>query len=177
MTWKSYAAVSGGTLLVTYLFSAPPTIAPGRPPAARTAAVAAGSAPSSADIQQQAARLESRGRVETEYRPPARNPFRFGGRPAAPKPAVRAPEPLSDAPAVVPSIAAPPPPPPIRLAGIVTNTVDGVRQRTAVFNTPEGVVTAREGEAAGAYRVTHVDEDAVEVVGPDGIPRRISLRP
>jgi hypothetical protein len=176
MTWKSYAVVSGGTLLVTYLFSAPPTIAPGRPPAVGRAVVT-GSAPSTADIQQQAARLESRVRAETEYRPPARNPFRFGGRPAAVKPAVRAPEPVTDAPVVIPTVPSPPPPPPIRLTGILTNTVGGERQRSAVLNTPEGVITAREGEPAGAYRIVRVDEDAVEVVGPDGVTRRLNLRP
>jgi hypothetical protein len=174
MTWKSYAVVSGGTLLATYLFSAPPMIAPGRQPAARFDA-AVPPAPATADIQQEAARLESRARADAEYRPPSRNPFRFGGRPAAaPRPAVRAPEPGAGAP-VVPTV--PPPPPPIRLSGIVTNTVDGVRQRSAVLNTPEGVVMVREGETAGAYRVARVEEDAVEVIGPDGVTRRISLRP
>jgi hypothetical protein len=173
MTWKSYAAVSGGTLLVTYLFSAPPTIAPGRPPAATDAV--AGSAPATVDIQQQAKRLGSRVRAQTEYRPPSRNPFRFGGRPVAARPAVRAPEPTSDAPVVLP-VAPPPPPPPIRLSGIVTNTVDGMPQRSAVLNTPDGVVTARAGETAGAYRIVRVDEDAVEIVGPDGTTRRLNLR-
>jgi hypothetical protein len=63
------------------------------------------------------------------------------------------------------------------LSGIVTNTVDGVRQRAAVLNTSDGVIMAREGEMAGAYRVVRVEEDAVEIVGPDGLTRRISLRP
>jgi hypothetical protein len=30
---------------------------------------------------------------------------------------------------------------------------------------------------AGAYRVVRIDEDAVEVLGPDGTPRRLPLRP
>src|SRR5688572_906030 len=171
MTWKSYATVSGAGLLATYLFSAPPAVAPGRAPAARPEAVT-GSAPSSADIQEQAARLQTRVRAETPYRPPARNPFRFAARPT-----VRAPEPIPEAPAAIPSAPAPPPPPPIRLSGIVTNTVGGVRQRAAVLSTPDGVVTAREGETAGAYRIVRVDEDAVEVVGPDGTTRRLNLRP
>jgi hypothetical protein len=59
----------------------------------------------------------------------------------------------------------------------VTNTVGGVRQRSAVLNTPDGVIMAREGETAGAYRIVRVEEDAVEVVGPDGTTRRLNLRP
>jgi hypothetical protein len=174
MTWKSYAAASGGTLLVTYLFSAPPTIAPGRQPTPRFDA-AAPSAPAAANIQHEAERLESRERADTEYRAPSRNPFRFAGRAAAAS-GVRAPEPRTEAP-VPPTVPAPPPPPPIRLSGIVTNTVGGVRQRSAVLNTPDGVIMAREGEMAGAYRVVRVEEDAIEVVGPDGSARRLSLRP
>jgi hypothetical protein len=175
MTWKSYAAVSGGTLLATYLMSGPPTIAPGRQPIPRFDA-APPPAPAAANIQQEAARLESRARADTEYRPPSRNPFRFAGRPApaAARPAVPAPEPIERTPAALPPALAPPP---IRLSGIVTNTVDGVRQRAAVLNTSDGVIMAREGEMAGAYRVVRVEEDAVEIVGPDGLTRRISLRP
>jgi hypothetical protein len=176
MTWKSYAAVSGAGLLATYLVSAPPTIAPGRPPAARPDSVA-GSASPSADIQQEAARLQTRVSAETDYQPPARNPFRFGARPAA-KPTGRASssERIPDPPAAVSPEPSAPPPPPIRLSGIVTNTVDGVRQRAAVLTTVDGVITAREGETAGAYRIVRVDEDAVDVIGPDGVTRRLTLR-
>ena len=176
MTWKSYAAVSGAGLLATYLVSAPPTIAPGHPTAARPDAVSRPASPS-ADIQEQAQRLQTRVRADTEFHPPSRNPFRFGARAAkpgarsSPAPSARIPE----TPAAVPS-EPPPPPPPIRLSGIVTNTVDGVRQRAAVLNTVGGVITAREGEMAGAYRIVRVDEDAVEVVGPDGVSRRLNLR-
>jgi hypothetical protein len=176
MTWKSYAAVSGAGLLATYLVSAPPTLTPGRAPAARSASDA-GAVRLSDDIEEQAARLGSRVRDDVAFRPPARNPFRFGARPAAPGRSAPAPSPTAAAPAVTPEPAVPPPPPPIRLNGIATTTVNGEPRRVAVLLTPQGVVEARAGDMAGAYRVVRVDEDAIEIVGPDGISRRLNLRP
>src|SRR5688572_30568144 len=148
MTWKAYTAVSGATLIATYLFSAPPTIAPGRAPA-RVGNTAVAPSPS-INIEEQAARLVARVREDTEYHAPSRNPFRFGAARVA-APVVRAPEPVD----VPPAVTAPqaPPPLPIRLTGISTITVDGQRQRTAVLITLEGVVTAREGEMVGPFRV------------------------
>lgn len=176
MTWKSYVAMSGAGLLATYLVSAPPTIAPGRVPTAVPPAAAP--APLADDIEEQASRLGSRVRAEVDYQPPARNPFRFGGRTVPRGPSVPA-EPVVESPSTaLPDVApAPPPPPPIRLTGIATSTVNGQRQRSAILLTPGGVVDAREGEMAGAYRITRIDEDAVEVVGPDGVPRRLVVRP
>jgi hypothetical protein len=175
MTWKSYAAVSGAGLLATYLFSTPPVVTPGVAP--RTSP-AASSAPLPDDIEEQAARLGSRVRGEIEYQPPSRNPFRFGGRTVARAPSSPTPPPAESTETAQPEIApAPPPPPPVRLTGIATSTVNGERQRSAILLTPEGVVSAREGGMAGAYRVTRIEEDAVEVVGPDGTPRRLVVRP
>src|SRR5688572_28561050 len=143
MTWKSYAAVSGAGLLATYLFSAPPMIAPGRAPATRPAADA-GATRLSDDIEEQAARLASHAREEVVYRPPSRNPFRFGARAASKQSngaAPRAPsEPIPEAAQPEP---APATPSPIRLTGIAVNTVNGERQRVAVVLTSDGVVTAR----------------------------------
>jgi hypothetical protein len=131
--------------------------------------------PPSHDIEEQAARLAPRVREEAEYHAPARNPFRFGASRVA-APVVRAPEPVVEAPPVeaVPQV---PPPLPIRLTGISTATVDGQRQRTAILITLEGVVTAREGEMVGPFRVVRVEEDAVELAGADGTSRRLALRP
>ena len=173
MTWKSYAAVSGAGLLATYLFSTPPVVAPGggpvTPPAADNARLPD-------DIEEQAARLGARVRSEIEYQPPSRNLFRFGGRTVAPS--SPAPPPAASPDTTVPEIAPPPPPPPpVRLTGIATSTVNGERRRSAILLTPEGIVSAREGDMAGAYRVTRIEEDAVEVVGPDGTPRRLVVRP
>ena len=176
MTWKSYAAASGAGLLATYLFSSPPTIAPGRSPDRPDPISRA--IPPSQDIQDQAERLTTRVRQETQYQTPSRNPFRFGAREAVPttapdRGAVAAPDPVIE----IPAAPAPPPPPPIRLSGITANTVDGTRQRAAVLITLEGVVTAREGDMIGVYRIVRVEEDAVEIAGPDGATRRLNLRP
>jgi hypothetical protein len=177
MTWKSYAAVSGAGLLATYLFSAPPMIAPGRAPATRPAADA-GATRLSDDIEEQAARLASHAREQVVYRPPSRNPFRFGARAASTQSNIPAPRAASEPlPEAVQQNPAPAPPPPIRLTGIAANTVNGEQQRVAVLLTSEGVVTAREGDMAGAYRIVRIDEEAVEVVGPDGTTRRLNLRP
>jgi hypothetical protein len=177
MTWKSYAAMSGAGLLATYLASAPPALSPGRTPTARPAGDA-GAARVSDDIEAQAARLGSRVRDEIAFRPPTRNPFRFGARPPAARSAGASAASVS--PPVAPAEATPeppPPPPPIRLTGIATSTVNGEPQRVAVLLTSDGVVEARAGDMAGAYRVVRVEEEAVEVVGPDGMPRRLNLRP
>lgn len=173
MTWKSYAAVSGAGLLATYLFSTPPSLnerAPVVPPSAGAA-----DARVADDIEQQAERLGSRVRPVVEYHAPERNPFRYGGRPAAPRAAAIPPPPVEAELPTLPPL--PPPPPPIRLTGIASDTVDGERQRRAVLLTPEGVVSVSAGEMAGAYRVVRIDEDGVDVVGPDGEPRRLQLRP
>lgn len=174
MTWKSYAAVSGAGLLATYLFSTPPPLDDRAPVPARPAGAAA--APLANDIERQADRLGSRTRPTVEYQPPERNPFRFGGRTApAAREAVQAPAPVEAFEPELPPL--PPAPPPIRLTGIAIDTVDGERRRTAILLTANGLVSAGEGETAGAYRIVRIDEDAVEVVGPDGASRRLLLRP
>lgn len=175
MTWKAYTAVSGATLIATYLFSTPPAVAPGRVPA-RVENAAAPAAPTF-DIQEQAARLAGRVQAQAEYQAPSRNPFRFGAARAAASaaPVARALEPVVDAPPVVTPVV--PPPLPIRLTGISTSIVDGQRQRMAVLITLEGVVTAREGDAVGPFRVERIDEEAVELTGADGVSRRLVLRP
>jgi hypothetical protein len=179
MTWKSYAAVSGAGLLATFLASAPPALSPGRAPAARPTEDA-GAARLSDDLEAQAARLALRVRDEVAYRPPTRNPFRFGARIPSPRSSVTGGSAPSASPPPTPAEPAPeppPPPPPIRLTGVATTSVNGQAQRVAVLLTSSGVVEARAGEMAGAYRVVRVEEDAVEVVGPDGMPRRVNLRP
>ena len=174
MTWKSYAVFSGAGLLATYLMSTPVPDDPGRTQTP-TPRATSGAAP--ADIAAQADRLQARVVPDAEYHEPSRNPFRFGGR------AVSAPQPArveAAPPAVVPDVAAiepRPAPPPFRVSGISAETVDGARQRTAILATPAGIVTAREGETvADGYRVTRIEEDAVQFVSPDGTPFRLTLR-
>ena len=69
-----------------------------------------------------------------------------------------------------PAIVLPPAPvrPSITLRGIASDTVDGAIQRTAVITTDGGLVLVREGEAAGGYRVTKIEDDSVDLTGPDG---------
>ena len=174
MPWKTYAAFSGAGLLAVYLFSSPTPIGSGgtsrpRPEATR------GTAP--ADIEQQAERLQSRVTPDAEFHEPSRNPFRFGGGPVAARQPTRVePEVVPDTPDLTP-VDPLPAPPPIRLSGIATEMVDGVRQRSAILVTPAGMITVREGDAVGAeYRVTRIEEDAVQLVASDGTPRRITVR-
>ena len=58
--------------------------------------------------------------------------------------------------------------PTVRLRGIATDTVDGTPQRTAIITTDAGLVLVREGETAGVYRVTKIEDEAVQLAGPDG---------
>jgi hypothetical protein len=99
------------------------------------------------------------------FRQPSRNPFRFGQHVAAARAEHAAPAPLqSTAPVVAPA----PVRPTIRLRGIATDTVDGATQRTAIVTTDAGLLLVREGEMAGSYRVTKIDDESIELTGPDG---------
>ncbi len=177
MPWKTYAACSGAAgLLAAYLFSSPTSIGPAGTSTPRAAATR-GTAP--ADIEQQAERLQSRGTPDAEFHEPSRNPFRFGGRAAAAR------QPTQVRPDVAPATPTPdlipinplPEAPPIRVSGIATEMVDGVRQRTAILVTPAGVIAVREGDSVGSeYRVTRIEEDAVQFVAGDGTARRITVR-
>src|SRR5690606_20496858 len=101
------------------------------------------------------ARLGSRVRPTVEYRPPSRNPFRFGGRPAPVRDTQPAPAPVEAFEQDLPPL--PPAPPPVRLTGIATDTVNGERRRTAILLTADGIVSAGEGDMAGAYRIVRID--------------------
>jgi hypothetical protein len=172
MTWKVYAAMTGAGILATYFASAPPTFAPGAP-AARPDAVAQVPTPPARDIQQQAARLQTRLHQDVEYREPSRDPFRFNARTA---PAPRAERAVEPPPEPVTVAVTPAEPLVIRLSGVATNSVNGERRRTAILSTPQGIVEAREGDTVGPYRVVRVEDDAVELAAADGTTRRITLR-
>ena len=172
MTWKSYAAVSGATVLAGWLASSPPSNAPGSTagsptPAPRRSPVA------TTDIEQQAARLQSRLRSVREYAEPQRDPFRF---------AVRSERVVRDEPAFVPAspiepVDLVPAGPRIAVSGIAEEQVDGRVQRTAVLSSPMGVLLVREGEdVLGYYRVSKIEAEAVELVTlGDGSAVRLPL--
>jgi hypothetical protein len=160
MTWKSTAFVSGAGLLATWLAATPtPTVAP-----ASTSARPAATLANEPDIQQEAAQLRSRVRAEVEYSAPSRNPFRFTER-ATPS------RPIAQPPAVIaPALEAAPAPIAIKLSGVAMDIVDGREQRTAILNTPAGLVFVHEGdEVAGGYRVKTIADDGVELVKSDGV--------
>jgi hypothetical protein len=168
MTWKSYAAVSGATVLAGWLASAPPSNVPARSgpaqPRSTPRTPAAGS-----DIEEQAARLQTRMQQPTVYSEPSRNPFRFG----AASPSLRSDEaPIPRAPA-----APAPLPPPVSLSGIAEDQVEGRVERTAVLSSPAGVLLVREGDdVLGEYRVAAIESDAVILVKvADGSTMRLSL--
>lgn len=186
MTWKSYAAVSGATVLAGWLASAQPSNAPAGAQSpqirsgsdsrvARGAQTPTTTANAPTDIELQAMRLQARLRPEREYPQPMRDPFRFAARRSAATPIGR--EPVADAPPPAPANL-PPPAPQVSLSGIAEDEVDGRPVRAAVLSTPAGVLIVREGEEIlGFYRVARIEPDAVELVAKgDGATRRISLK-
>lgn len=177
MTWKSYAAVSGATVLAGWLASSPPASVPsGSTAAQRTAPVP--SATTGSDIEEQAARLQERIRREATYQEPARNPFRFGAAPSTRSASAD----VDASPEAVPELPeAPlvPPPPAISLAGIAEDQVGERMERTAILSTPSDVLLVREGdEVMGQYRVVRIEAGAVELVTlADGSSLRLQLKP
>jgi len=173
MTWKSYAAASGATVLAGWLASTPPVGVVANSPPAPSRSSRAAASPSS-DIVEQATRLQARIRRETAYVRPQRNPFQFeAARPDAEAAAATGEPALSDAlPAPLINAA-----PSVTLAGVAEDPrQDGV-ERTAILSSPSGVLLVRVGdEVLGRYRVTAVDEGAVELLSlADGSTLRLSL--
>ncbi len=171
MTWKAYAAVSGAGVLATYMGLGRPAIAPEQ--TRNVAAPAATAARPALDIQTEALRLEQRLQApDPAYLEPARDPFHFQTRRVTASAARVAAQPVAPPPVLRPE------PPPMRLAGIATTGTEDARQRVAIVVMPQGRLEVREGDPIGAdYRVTRIDEDAVELTAPDGTVRRLRLRP
>ena len=173
MTWKSYAAASGATVLAGWLAAAPPADVSENRPAAPARARRAASAAESSDIEEQASRLQARIRRETAYTRPQRNLFQFeAARPAA----VAAPSERLDpttevsGPVPAPSFA-------MTLAGVAEDTLQQGVERTAILSSSAGVLLVREGDdVLGQYRVGLVEREAVELVSlTDGSTLRLSL--
>jgi hypothetical protein len=164
MNWKSTVLVSGAGLVASVFgWVSTPTL-PQRGPTPAAIPVAHPTAPAAADIQHEAARLQSRLVPDATYRQPSRNPFRFASH-LTPRAADRPIAPVQE-----PAIVLPPAPvrPTIKLRGIASDMVDGAIQRTAIVTTDAGLMLVREGEAAGTYRVTKIEDESVELTGPDG---------
>ena len=173
MSWKSYAAVSGATVLAGWLASAPPSNVPDRAaPAVRLPATRDVRSP---DIAREAERLQARVQREVEYTQPQRNPFRFG----VARPEVNR---GGDLPGPTPAPAPPPvavpieEPPPVTLSGIAEDQKGQELERTAILSSPSGVLLVREGDPVmGEYRVTRIESEAVELVKSDGSTLRLTL--
>ena len=173
MTWKSYAAVSGATVLAGWLASSPPSNTP--PPAAAASPRTPRHRDASVnDIQEQATRLQSRLRGPRAYAAPQRNPFRFAERVSTPS--SRAEQPLVPETPTEPVDLAPPAPR-IVVAGIAEEEVDGRVERTAILSSPMGVLFVHEGdEILNYYRVNRIEAEAVEFLRlTDGAPTRFTF--
>ena len=171
MTWKSYAAVSGATVLAGWLAS--PSNTPTTGTTRASSAEPRRRAPAATDIEEQAARLQSRLQVARAYTEPQRNPFRFAERASAASPresaqAVEVPTPPIDV---------APPGPRISVAGIAEEQRDGGIERTAILSSPMGVLLVHEGETIlDYYRVGGIEADTVELVRlSDGTSTRLTL--
>jgi hypothetical protein len=173
MSWKSYAVVSGATVLAGWLASAPPSSAPeSAAPVTRPAT----SAPvRESDIAQQAERLQLRARPEVTFPQPHRNLFRFG---AGQADADRGGD-IADVPPVQPETIAPaiPMPPPVKLSGVAEDQRGDRLVRTAILSSLSGVLLVMEGdEIPGGYRVSRIESEAVEIVRTvDGTTFRLTL--
>ncbi len=173
MSWKSYAAVSGATVLAGWLASTPSNTPDATAPAARPAAARDAR---SSNIEREAERLQTRARRDVEYAQPQRNPFRFG----VARPDVNRGGDLPDpAPAPAPPPVAVPivaPPPPVKLSGIAEDQKGQQMERTAILSSPAGVLLVREGDPVlGEYRVGRIESEAVELVKSDGTSLRLTL--
>jgi hypothetical protein len=161
MTWKSYAAVSGATVLAGWLASSPPSNVPTPGRAAASSPAPRRRAEAATDIEEQAARLQSRMQVARAYTEPQRNPFRFAERQSA------APNPRESAPVVEaqPPTDLVPAGPRVSVAGIAEEQLDGRVERTAILSSPMGVLLVHEGDTVlDDYRVGRIEAESVELV-------------
>ena len=169
MNWKSTAVVSGATLLATWFGW---TTTPQHTPVASVPSPARDVRPAGApDIQEQARKLEHRVQTQVEFADPTRNPFMFAHRKPAAGKTVAAAAAAPDRPAVQP---VGPAPIALSLAGIASTSPN---QQTAILDTPQGVVLAKEGDHVGTFTVAHVTDMGVELVDADGSTRTLTLRP
>jgi hypothetical protein len=176
MTWKSTAVAGLATITATWLASYAPVGRQAAPPSATPSIERTETA--AAEIQREADRLRSRIAQVESYRDPARNPFRFGSRRAAPARESRVDPTLTveDLPDQ-----SEPQPPTLRLtlAGIAEDTVADEVVRTAIISTPSDVLLVKVGDVVGGqFEVRSISADAVELTRVDtGTSVRLAFRP
>jgi hypothetical protein len=173
MDWKATTVISGAGILATWFFSMPAGHSPATATITRPARAPQASA-AAIDIQREADRLQVRVHPDANYQQSSRNPFRFAARPAG---AARPVGTSAPAPSL-PVVAQLPAPPRLTLDGIASDMVGDQPQRTAILNTPAGIVLAREGDQVmGQFRVAKIAVDSVELVNiGDGSSLRLALR-
>ena len=161
MTWKSYAAVSGATVLAGWLASSPPSNAPTTGARAASNPAPRRRAEAATDIEEQAARLQSRPASGSRVCRTTAQPVRFAERRvprrirANSAPVVEAPPPIDLVPAG----------PRVSVAGIAEEQLDGRVERTAILSSPMGVLLVHEGDTVlDDYRVGRIEAESVELV-------------
>lgn len=165
MNWKSTAVGTVATALVAWL--AAPSGGPTDRVAEPAAASVARALPALPTLDVEADRLAAQRGALAAASTRSRNPFAFASRPA---PRVqRAPAPVEAPPAARRSVQ-------VRLAGIASDVVDGVTERTAIFSGPSGVVFAKRGDTVDGFRVGDVtDRDVALTSLDDGHVERLPL--
>jgi len=176
MNWKFTSLLSGAGVVATLLAAGTPNPFPSAARPMRPRGAMPVTTPAS-DIVQQAARLQLRFHQNGSYEEPTRDPFRFTRSERVLESPTYAPmaaavgAPVESVPAVQQA-------PRVSLAGIATDLVGQVPERTAVISTPFGVALAKVGDdiLTGQYRVSAIQEDAVELVATsDGTTLRLTL--
>ncbi len=159
-------AGTAATALVAWL-AAPSGTSTERAAAPSTAA-AARALPALPSLDVEADRLAAqRGALAAATSTQSRDPFRFAPRPA---PRVRTPVVPIEAPPVMRRMVQ------MRLAGIATDMVDGVTERTAIFSGSSGVVFAKRGDTVDGFRVEDVTDRDVSLTSlDDGHVERLPL--
>jgi hypothetical protein len=111
-----------------------------------------------AQLDGEVAKLHDRRAPQQAFTPAARDPFRFGALPGAPRPRVTPPEPPP---------ASPPPAPALpKLVAITSKDTPGGTIRTAAFSVGDNVLLARPGDTVGTLVVRLIADGFVELVDP-----------
>jgi hypothetical protein len=162
MTWKVTALVSGAGLVATWLASVPSPAPVPQGPTQVAAQPSAGPSGAAVEIQGLADQLARHRTRPDKSVSPVRDPFRFA--------AVRGSFRADEAPPAAPVEAVPEPVDPgLRLSGVAMDLEGANQVWTAILSTPDGVVLAREGEAASrGWTVTAIEAERVTLARPDG---------
>jgi hypothetical protein len=123
-------------------------------------------APAVAELDGEVAKLHVRRAPLEAFTPAARDPFRFGAPPVAPRSRVTPPEPPPPSPPPAPTLP--------KLVAITSKDTPGGAVRTAAFSVGDNVLLARPGDTVGTLVVRAIADGFVELVDPaSGIAYRV----